>query len=430
MNTEMETMYESLGISKKVLEFGTQIEEHLKERFEEIDKRAEFNQMKVIKAMQDNRVSDIHFAATTGYGYNDLGRDTLEAVYASAFHGESALVRPQLTCGTHALAVALASNLRPGDELLSPVGKPYDTLEEVIGIRDSIGSLKEYGVSYRQVDLLPDGSFDFENIRKAINEKTKLVTIQRSKGYATRPTLSVARIGELISFIKSIKPEVICMVDNCYGEFVETIEPTDVGADMIVGSLIKNPGGGLAPIGGYIVGRKDCIERAAYRLSAPGLGKEVGASLGLNQSFYQGFFLAPTVVAGALKGVVFAANIYEKLGFDVIPNGTESRHDIIQAITFGKPEGVIAFCQGIQAAAPVDSYVAPEPWDMPGYDAPVIMAAGAFVQGSSIELSADGPIKPPYAVYFQGGLTWYHAKLGILMSLQKLVDAGMVDMLK
>ena len=428
MNTEMETMYESLGISKKVLEFGAQIEEHLKERFEEIDKRAEFNQMKVIKAMQDNRVSDIHFAATTGYGYNDLGRDTLEAVYASAFHGESALVRPQLTCGTHALAVALASNLRPGDELLSPVGKPYDTLEEVIGIRDSIGSLKEYGVSYRQVDLLPDGSFDFENIRKAINEKTKLVTIQRSKGYATRPTLSVARIGELISFIKSIKPEVICMVDNCYGEFVETIEPTDVGADMIVGSLIKNPGGGLAPIGGYIVGRKDCIERAAYRLSAPGLGKEVGASLGLNQSFYQGFFLAPTVVAGALKGAVFAANIYEKLGFDVIPNGTESRHDIIQAITFGKPEGVIAFCQGIQAAAPVDSYVAPEPWDMPGYDAPVIMAAGAFVQGSSIELSADGPMKPPYAVYFQGGLTWEHAKLGVLMSLQKMVDKGLVTL--
>lgn len=428
MNTEMETMYESLGISKKVLEFGAQIEEHLKERFEEIDKRAEFNQMKVIKAMQDNRVSDIHFAATTGYGYNDLGRDTLEAVYASAFHGESALVRPQLTCGTHALAVALASNLRPGDELLSPVGKPYDTLEEVIGIRDSVGSLKEYGVSYRQVDLLPDGSFDFENIRKAINEKTKLVTIQRSKGYATRPTLSVARIGELISFIKSIKPEVICMVDNCYGEFVETIEPTDVGADMIVGSLIKNPGGGLAPIGGYIVGRKDCIERAAYRLSAPGLGKEVGASLGLNQSFYQGFFLAPTVVAGALKGAVFAANIYEKLGFDVIPNGTESRHDIIQAITFGTPEGVIKFCEGIQAAAPVDSFVTPEPWAMPGYDSDVIMAAGAFVQGSSIELSADGPIKPPYAVYFQGGLTWYHAKLGILMSLQKLVDAGIVTL--
>lgn len=430
MNTELEAMYEKLGISKKVLEFGNQIEEALKERFEAIDARAEYNQLKVIKAMQDNRVSDIHFAATTGYGYNDLGRDTLEAVYASAFHGESALVRPQLTCGTHALAVALSSNLRPGDELLSPVGKPYDTLEEVIGIRDSVGSLKEYGVSYRQVDLLPDGSFDYENIRKAINEKTRLVTIQRSKGYATRPTLSVTQIGELISFIKGIKPEVICMVDNCYGEFVETIEPTDVGADMIVGSLIKNPGGGLAPIGGYIVGRKDCIDRAAYRLSAPGLGKEVGASLGLNQSFYQGFFLAPTVVASALKGAIFAANLYEKLGFSVIPNGTEERHDIIQAITFGRPEGVIAFCQGIQSAAPVDSYVAPEPWDMPGYDAPVIMAAGAFVQGSSIELSADGPIKPPYAVYFQGGLTWYHAKLGILMSLQKLLDAGIVNVLK
>lgn len=428
MNAELESMYQNLGISKKVLDFGKEIEKSLKERFEAIDMRAEYNQMKVIKAMQENRVSDIHFAATTGYGYNDLGRDTLEDVYASAFHGESALVRPQLISGTHALHIALSGNLRPGDELLSPVGKPYDTLEEVIGIRDSVGSLKEYGVAYRQVDLLPDGSFDYENIAKAINEKTKLVTIQRSKGYATRPTLSVGQIGELIAFVKKIKPEVICMVDNCYGEFVETIEPTDVGADMIVGSLIKNPGGGLAPIGGYIVGRKDCIDRASYRLSAPGLGKEVGASLGLNQSFYQGLFLAPTVVAGALKGAIFAANIYEKLGFAVVPNGTEERHDIIQAITFGKPEGVIAFCQGIQAAAPVDSFVSPEPWDMPGYDAPVIMAAGAFVQGSSIELSADGPIKPPYAVYFQGGLTWYHAKLGILMSLQKLCDAGIVEL--
>lgn len=428
MNTELETMYEKLGISKKVLDFGKEMEGSLKARFEEIDQRAEYNQMKVIKAMQDNRVSDIHFAATTGYGYNDLGRDTLEDVYASAFHGESALVRPQLISGTHALHVALSGNLRPGDELLSPVGKPYDTLEEVIGIRESVGSLKEYGVTYRQVDLLEDGSFDYENIAKAINEKTRLVTIQRSKGYATRPTLSVKRIGELIAFVKKIKPDVICMVDNCYGEFVETMEPTDVGADMIVGSLIKNPGGGLAPIGGYIVGRKDCVDRASYRLTAPGLGKEVGATLGVTPSFFQGLFLAPTVVAGALKGAIFAANIYEKLGFDVVPNGTESRHDIIQAITFGTPEGVIAFCQGIQAAAPVDSFVSPEPWDMPGYDAPVIMAAGAFVQGSSIELSADGPIKPPYAVYFQGGLTWYHAKLGILMSLQKLCDAGIVTL--
>ena len=423
---ETDSMYEELGISRKVLDFGTKIENDLKSRFEEIDKNAEFNQMKVIKAMQDNRVSDIHFAATTGYGYNDLGRDTLEAVYASVFHTESALVRPNLISGTHALSIALSGNLRPGDELLSPAGKPYDTLEEVIGIRESVGSLKEYGVVYRQVDLLSDGTFDYDSIAKAVNEKTRLVTIQRSKGYDTRPTFSVSQIGDLISFLKKIKPDVICMVDNCYGEFVERIEPSDVGADMIVGSLIKNPGGGLAPIGGYIAGRTDCIDRASYRLTAPGLGKEVGASLGLNQSFYQGLFLSPTVVAGALKGAVFAANIYGRLGFPVVPDGTQSRHDIIQAVTFGNPEGVIAFCQGIQAAAPVDSFVTPEPWDMPGYDAPVIMAAGAFVQGSSIELSADAPIKPPYAVYFQGGLTWYHAKLGILMSLQKLLEAGLI----
>jgi cystathionine beta-lyase family protein involved in aluminum resistance len=425
---EMDAMYEQLGIERKVLEFGKEIEGLLSERFAAIDETAEYNQLKVIKAMQDNRVSDIHFAATTGYGYNDLGRDTLEDVYASVFHTESALVRPNLISGTHALHVALSGNLRPGDELLSPVGKPYDTLEEVIGIRESAGSLKEYGVIYRQVDLLPDGSFDFDGIAAAVNEKTKLVTIQRSKGYATRPTLSVERIGQLIAFIKERKPDVICMVDNCYGEFVERMEPADVGADMMVGSLIKNPGGGLAPIGGYIAGRKDCIDRASYRLTAPGLGREVGASLGLNQSFYQGLFLAPTVVAGALKGAVFAANVYEKLGFSVVPNSTEPRHDIIQAVTFGKPEGVIAFCQGIQAAAPVDSFVTPEPWAMPGYDAPVIMAAGAFVQGASIELSADGPIKPPYAVYFQGGLTWYHAKLGILMSMQKLKDAGLITL--
>lgn len=425
---ELETMYRSLGISPQVLDFAKEIEDSLKERFEAIDSRAEYNQLKVIKAMQDNKVSDIHFAATTGYGYNDLGRDTLEAVYASVFRAESALVRPQLISGTHALHVALSGNLRPGDELLSPNGKPYDTLEEVIGIRESPGSLKEYGVTYRQVDLLPDGTFDLDGITKAINEKTKLMTIQRSKGYAARPTFSVDQIGEVIRLAKKIKPDLICMVDNCYGEFVETTEPVEAGADMAVGSLIKNPGGGLAPIGGYIVGRKDCVDRASFRLSAPGLGKEVGASLGLNQSLYQGLFLSPTVVAGALKGAVFAANIYEKLGFSVVPGSGEERHDIIQAITFGTPEGVIAFCQGIQAAAPVDSFVTPEPWDMPGYDSPVIMAAGAFVQGSSIELSADAPIKPPYAVYFQGGLTWYHAKLGILMSLQKLQDAGLCSL--
>ncbi|MBP3825463.1 MAG: methionine gamma-lyase family protein [Butyrivibrio sp.] len=421
-------IYEELGISKEVYDFGQNILEGLKERFEKIDETAELNQLKVLKAMQENKVSEACLLGTTGYGYNDIGREKLEAVYASVFHTEDALVRPQITCGTHALALALMSNLRPGDMLFSPVGKPYDTLEEVIGIRPSKGSLKEYGIDYTQVDLLPDGSFDFDNIKKALldNANIKLATIQRSKGYQTRPTLSVERIGELISFIKGIRPDVICMVDNCYGEFVQTIEPTDVGADMVVGSLIKNPGGGLAPIGGYIAGKKECVENTAFRLTSPGLGKEVGASLGILPQFYQGFFLAPTVTASALKGAIFAANIYEKLGFDVVPNATEDRFDIIQAVTFGKPEGVIAFCEGVQAAAPVDSFVAPEPWDMPGYDAQVIMAAGAFISGSSIELSADGPIKEPYSVFFQGGLTWPHAKLGILKTLQKLVDRGLV----
>ena len=422
----IQSIYTSMGIDNNVYAYGSKILENLKERFLEIDAIAEYNQMKVLKAMQECQVSEACLLGTTGYGYNDVGRDTLEEVYAKVFHTEDALVRPQITCGTHALALALMSNLRPGDELLSPVGKPYDTLEEVIGIRDSKGSLAEYGITYSQVDLLPDGGFDFEGIKNSINERTKLVTIQRSKGYQTRPTLSVARIGELISFIKEIKPDVICMVDNCYGEFVETIEPTDVGADMVVGSLIKNPGGGLAPIGGYIAGKRECVENAAFRLTSPGLGKEVGASLGILKDFYQGLFLAPTVTAGALKGAIFAANIYENLGYSVIPDGKESRHDIIQAVTFGTAEGVIAFCEGIQAAAPVDSHVTPEPWDMPGYDAQVIMAAGAFVSGSSIELSADGPIKPPYAVYFQGGLTWQHAKFGILKSLQSLVNKGIV----
>ena len=424
----MKELYAQLGISSAVYDFGKTVEDSLKERFEKFDKTAEYNQMKVIHAMQKNRVSEACFGASSGYGYNDLGRETLEQVYADTFHTEACLVRPQITCGTHALAIALFGNLRPGDELLSPVGKPYDTLEEVIGIRPSNGSLAEYGVKYRQVDLLEDGTFDYENIRKAVNEKTKLVTIQRSKGYQTRPSFSVKQIGELIAFVKKIKPDVICMVDNCYGEFVDTIEPSDVGADIMVGSLIKNPGGGLAPSGGYIVGRKDCVERAAYRLTAPGLGKELGANLGVNRALYQGLFLAPQVTASALKSAIYAANIYESLGFKVVPNSTESRHDIIQAVVPGTAEGVIAFCKGIQAAAPVDSYVTPEPWAMPGYDCDVIMAAGAFISGSSIELSADGPIKPPYAVYFQGGLTWHHGKFGIMMSLQKMKEAGLVHL--
>ncbi len=426
---ELLELYETMGISPAVYAYGEQALEKLKERFAKIDQIAEYNQAKVLSAMQRNRVSAACFAATTGYGYDDVGRDNLERVYADVFHTEAALVRPQITCGTHALTVALAANLLPGDELLSPVGRPYDTLEEVIGIRESPCSLKEYGVSYKQVDLLPDGSFDYEGIEKAITPKTKLVTIQRSKGYAMRPTFSVTQIGKLIAFIKNIRSDIICMVDNCYGEFVETQEPSDVGADMVVGSLIKNPGGGLAPIGGYICGTKACISRCSYRLSAPGLGQEVGANLGLMPAFYQGLFLAPTVVAGAEKGAIFAANLYEPLGYRCIPNATESRHDIIQAVELGSEEAMIAFCKGIQAAAPVDSFATPLPWDMPGYEDKVIMAAGAFVQGSSIELSADGPIRPPYAVYFQGGLTWCHAKLGILLSLQKLCDAGLTKVI-
>lgn len=422
MTDFLQKMYQKQNISEEVYNYCSDIEKNLIDRFNHVDEIAEYNQLKVLSAMRENRVSDIHFAATTGYGYNDLGRDTLESVYASVFNAEAALVRPQLISGTHALTIALSANLRPGDEILSPVGKPYDTLEEVIGIRETNGSLKEYGITYRQVDMLEDGSIDYEGIKKAINDNTKLISIQRSKGYDTRPTLSVDTIGEIISFVKSINSDLICMVDNCYGEFVEKIEPTDLGADMIVGSLIKNPGGGLAPIGGYIVGKETCIENCAVRLTAPGLGKEIGATLGLNQQFFQGLFMSPQIVAGALKGAIFAANVFEKLGYEVIPDSTESRHDIIQAINLGSPEAIIAFCQGIQAAAPVDSFVTPEPWDMPGYDSEVIMAAGAFVQGSSIELSADAPIKPPYTVFFQGGLSWHHAKFGIMTALQKMID--------
>lgn len=423
----LKEQYREMGISEEVFDYCEKICISLEDRFKRVDEIAEINQLKVLKAMQKNKVSDIHFAASSGYGYNDLGRDTLEAVYADVFHTEAALVRPAILCGTHALTVALFGNLRPGDEVLSPVGKPYDTLDGVIGITPTAGSLAEYGVTYAQVDLLPDFSFDYEGIKAAIGDKTKLVTIQRSKGYAVRPTFSVEKIGELISFIKKIKPEIICMVDNCYGEFVEEIEPSDVGADMVVGSLIKNPGGGLAPIGGYIAGKEKYVDMASYRMSCPGLGKEIGASLGLNQQLYQGLFMAPTVTAGAVKGAIFAANVYESLGFDVLPDSKEDRYDIIQAVSLKSGERLRAFCEGIQAAAPVDSFVTPEPWDMPGYNDQVIMAAGAFVQGSSIELSADGPMREPYAAYFQGGLTFNHAKFGIMMSLQKIFEKGLLE---
>lgn len=418
-------MYAEMGISPEVLKFGNDVLRDLRSRFDRIDENTEYNQLKVLRALQKNRVSEACLLGTTGYGYNDMGRETLERVYADIFHTEDALVRPTITCGTHALYIALAGNLRPGDEVMSPVGKPYDTLEEVIGIRESNGSLASYGITYRQADLKEDGSFDWDAIRAAVNEKTRLVEIQRSRGYATRPTFSVEQIGEVISFIRKIKPDVIFMVDNCYGEFVETIEPSDVGADLVVGSLIKNPGGGLAPIGGYIAGRKEYVENAAFRLGGPGLGREVGATLNVNRSFYQGIFLAPSVASNALKGAIFAANLYQKLGFECFPKAEAPRYDIIQAINFGTPEGLCRFCEGIQAAAPVDSFVKPEPWAMPGYDSDVIMAAGAFISGASIELSADGPLKPPYTAFFQGGLTWQHAKFGILMSLQKMIDAGL-----
>lgn len=426
MEDYLENAYQQMGISKEVYHLCQEIEESLKNRFEEIDKITECNQLKVLYAMQKNHVSEAHLAPTTGYGYNDIGRETLEKVYADIFGTEAALVRSQITCGTHALALALSANLRPGDELISPVGKPYDTMEEIIGIRPSKGSLAEYGVTYKQVELLEDGTFDYDAIEKAVSERTKMVTIQRSKGYLTRPTFSVAQIGELISFIKGINPTIICMVDNCYGEFVELTEPSNAGADMVVGSLIKNPGGGLAPIGGYICGTRECVENACFRLTAPGLGGEVGATLGVNRDFFQGLFNAPQVVNGALKGAIFAANLYERLGFECIPDSTESRHDIIQAVTFRDPEKVIAFCEGIQYAAPVDSHVTPTPWAMPGYDCDVIMAAGAFISGASIELSADAPMHEPYTVYFQGGLSYHHAKFGIMKSLSRLEEKGLV----
>lgn len=428
---EIKNQYMTLGISEKVYDYCQEKWNECKERFKEIDDVSEYNQMKVLNAMQKCRISDAHLTGSNGYGYTDIGRDALEEVYACVFHTEDALVRSQITCGTHALTVALFGNLRPGDELIYVTGKPYDTLEGIIGIdktKECPGSLREYGIEYNQVDLLEDGSFDYNGIRNAVSGKTKIVAIQRSKGYAVRPTLSVAAIKECVEYVKSIRNDIIVMVDNCYGEFVETLEPSDVGADMCVGSLIKNPGGGLAPMGGYIAGRKKCVENASYRLTTPALGKEVGASLGINQSLYQGLFMSPMVTASALKGAIFAAAIYESLGYTCVPNASQSRHDIIQSVAFGSPQAVIAFCEGIQAAAPIDSHVRPEPYAMPGYHSDVIMAAGAFVSGSSIELSADAPIEPPYAVYFQGGLTWQHAKFGIMMSLQKLYDAGIVKL--
>ena len=425
-----EYLIKNFDIDKKVADFCLATESEIKDVFESIDSVAEINQYKVLRAMQKNKLSDTHFNATTGYGYNDLGRDALESIYADVFNAEDALVRPQIISGTHALTVALFGNLRYGDVLYSPVGSPYDTLEGVIGHKREVkGSLKEHGVGYDELPLLPNGKVDFDNIASKITEKTKLVTIQRSKGYCYRPSLTIDEIARIKKIVKDTKKDVICMVDNCYGEFTDTREPIDVGADLIVGSLIKNPGGGLAPVGGYIVGKKEYVENAAYRLTSPGMGKEVGPSLGVTASLIQGLFLSPNVVSASLKGAVFASALFEKFGFDVMPTPREKRTDIVQSIQMRTPENVISFCQGIQKGAAVDSYVSPEPWDMPGYDCPVIMAAGAFVQGSSIELSADAPMKPPYTVYMQGGLTWHHAKIGIIIAVNEMYKKGQIVIL-
>lgn len=424
-----QNIYNSFGIDERVAELVRKSELKVRYRFESIDEIAEYNTLKVIKAMQDCGVSEACMLETTGYGYNDVGRDRLEEVYAAIFGTEDALVRSQIVCGTHALATALFGNTRPGDEIYSPVGIPYDTLQQVLGISgDGRGSLREYGVSFRYTDLLPDGGFDYEGIREAVNDKTRLVEIQRSRGYAERRSLSVDEIGELIKFVRSIKQDVIVMVDNCYGEYTELIEPSQAGADMTVGSLIKNPGGGIAPVGGYIAGTRECVENAAFRLTGPGLGKELGPSLGNNRLLYQGTFLAPQVTAAAEKAAVLLSEVFETLGFRVNPHSDEIRHDIIESITLGDPARVISFCRGIQKAAAVDSFAAPEPAPMPGYDSDIIMAAGCFISGSSIELSADGPLREPYNVFFQGGLSYAHGKLGILMAVQQLLDDGLITL--
>ena len=411
--------YEKLGISAETVQRVNEAEDVLRDRFHEIDTIAEFNQLKVLAAMKNCGVGEAHMTGTTGYGHNDLGRDKLEEVYAEVFRAEDALVRPQITCGTHAIATALFGVLRPGDTLFSPAGAPYDTLEEVIGIRESAGSLKEHGVAYKQTDLLPDGSFDYAAIDRVLEAPVKMVTIQRSRGYSLRPTFSVAAIGELIAHIKEKQPDCICFVDNCYGEFTEATEPTQVGADLIAGSLIKNPGGGMSPCGGYLAGKKDLIALAAARLTSPGMGKDVGASLGILPQFFQGLFLAPTVTASAVKGAVLCAKVFQDLGYEVSPAADEARHDIIQAIVMGTPEKLLQFCGGIQKAAPVDAYVKPEASDMAGYGDRVVMAGGTFVSGSSIELSADGPMREPYAVFFQGGLTYPHAKAGVMSAAEE-----------
>ncbi|MGI6731250.1 MAG: aminotransferase class I/II-fold pyridoxal phosphate-dependent enzyme [Anaerovoracaceae bacterium] len=418
---------QQFGIHKEVLDIVSEAEAQVSDIFQELEDIMAFNQYKVLDVFQQCRISDTHFGWNTGYGYNDAGREALENVYAKVFKTEAALVRPIIVSGTHALTLTLSGILRPGDELIYSTGRPYDTLEEVIGIRGSgAGSLKDFGITYNQVELKEDGSIDYESLRKAISSKTRMVCLQRATGYGWRKAITIPEIEEWAKFVKSINPDIICMVDNCYGEFLDTKEPTEVGADVAAGSLIKNPGGGIALTGGYIVGREDLIESISYRMTAPGLGGECGLTFGQTRTMLQGLFLAPKTVNAAMRGAILCAKVFENLGYDVCPKPEEKRSDIIEAVKLGSPEAVIAFCEGIQAAAPVDSHVTPIPWDMPGYEDPVIMAAGAFIQGSSIELSADAPIRPPYIVYFQGGLTYEHSKFGVIKALQALYDKNLL----
>lgn len=425
----LEYLINKLNINKKIIDLCIATEEEVQLQFKKIEEIREFNQYKVLNSMQKNRLSDTHFNYSTGYGYGDVGRDTLDKVYADIFEAEDALVRPHIVSGTHALTLCLFGILRPGDEMLAVTGKPYDTLDNIIGINKTLpGSLKDFDITYKQVDLTDEGKINYSEISKKINNKTKLILIQRSTGYSWRPALSMEDIEYTIKFIKIINPKIVCMVDNCYGEFIDFKEPTEVGADIIAGSLIKNPGGGIAPTGGYVAGKKHLVEMAAGRLIAPGIGKECGATLGINRLFFQGLFLAPHVVSEALKGAVFCSKLFEKLGYAVNPEFTARRSDIIQAIKFESRDALIAFCQGIQKGSPVDSFVSPEPWDMPGYNDQVIMAAGGFVQGSSIELSADAPLRPPYIAYLQGGLTFDHAKIGIIYAVQNLINSGCINL--
>ena len=429
MNLTNQLLNEHFKIDEKVLSLVDDAEKEVKSQFAKLDDIMAYNQYKVLDAFQKNRISDMHFSWNTGYGYDDPGRDAIERTYADIFHTDAALVRPTIVNGTHALAITLLGILRPGDELIYCTGGPYDTLEEVIGIRgEGNGSLKDYGISYKQVELLPDGSLDLEGIRKAISPKTKMVTVQRATGYGWRKAITIDQIEEWASFIKELNPDIIKMVDNCYGEFLDIKEPTDVGADVIAGSLIKNPGGGLALTGGYVAGRQDLIDKIQYRMTCPGIGGECGLTFGQTRAMFQGIFLAPKVVNGAVKGAVLCGEVYKKLGYEICPQTDDTRSDIIQAVRLGSPEKVVAFCEGIQAAAPIDAHVKPIPWDMPGYESQVVMAAGAFVQGSSIELSADAPIREPYNVYFQGGLTYEHSKFAVIKSAYTLLKKGLITL--